>query len=274
MQLTASAKGVRATRCWLLIGLVVAACSGSSEPPPALATISLSPSDDTLIVGETVQLTPTLRDINDKILTDRILTWTSTSPGVASVSATGLVTGVSDGVATVTAGVEGKSAAATIRVFSKCSTALAPDIAAGQTVNGSLATTDCQLDDDTYADGYGIKVGAATSVQFDMTASFDTYLVLFELLPDGSLEDRAFNDDVDPDDPADPDDTIDTNSRIVFTLLADAQYYILANSFDPDVTGNYQLKVTATAAVAARAAGYTKPGKAPLPVLRRAIRVR
>jgi 16S rRNA (adenine1518-N6/adenine1519-N6)-dimethyltransferase len=39
---------------------------------------------------------------------------------------------------------------------------------------------------------------------------------------------------------------------------------MLANSFDPDVTGDYQLKVTAVAgAVSARQAGYTKPGKAP-----------
>lgn len=357
MQLTSLAKGARATRCWLLIGVFVAACSGSSEPPSVatidvtpqsatplvgesvqlsaaardaagniisgvplswssssasvasvssaglvtanavgtaiitaasgaisgtssitvipdpIASITLSPGNDTLLVGETVRLTPTVRDINNNIVTDRTLTWSSATPTVASVSGTGLVTGVGDGVTTVIASAEGKSGTATIQVFGPCSTALAPSITVGQTINGSLATTDCKFNDDSYADGYGIKVATTTNVQFDMTASFDTYLILLELLSDGSLVQRSFNDDVDPDDPADPNDTIDTNSRITFTLLAGAQYFILANSFDPNVTGSYQLKVTATAAVAARQAGYTKPGKAPIQELLRAIRV-
>jgi uncharacterized protein YjdB len=241
--------------------------------PEPIGSIAVTPTSDTLLVGETVQLTPTVRDINNNVVTDRTLTWASANPTIASVSGTGLVTGVGDGVTTVTASGDGQSAAATIRVFGPCSTALAPPIAVGQTINGSLATTDCKLTDDTYADGYGIQVATQTNVQIDMTASFDTYLILLELLSNGSLVQRSFNDDVDPDDPADPNDTFDTNSRIVFTLLAGAQYFILANSFDPNVTGNYQLKVTATGAFIARQAGYTKPGKAPISVLLKAIRV-
>lgn len=358
MQLTSLAKGARATRCWPLIGLLVAACGGSTSEPPAVATVevtpaaatrlvgenlqlsaavkdaagnilsghallwsssaasvasvsssglvtthaigtaiitaaagsksgvstitvipepiasvTVAPSNDTLLVGETVQLTATLRDASNNVVTDRTPTWVSNAPNVASVSNTGLVTGVADGVTTITASAEGKSATATIQVFGPCSTALAPSITVGQTINGSLATTDCKFNDDSYADGYGIKVATTTNVQFDMTASFDTYLILLELLSDGNLVQRSFNDDVDPDDPADPNDTVDTNSRITFTLLAGAQYFILANSFDPNVTGSYQLKVTATAAVAARQVGYTKPGKAPIQELLRAIRV-
>lgn len=259
------------------ITAAVGAVSGTATItvlPDPIASIVLSPNSDTLLVGETVQLTATVRDINNVIVTDRLLTWASATPTVASVSGTGLVTGVGDGVTTIIASAEGKSAAATIRVFGPCSTALAPTIAVGQTINGSLATTDCKLLDDTYADGYGIQVTASTNVQFDLTASFDTYLVLLELQPNGSLVQLTFNDDVDPDDPADPNDTVDTNSRIVFTLLPGIQYFILANSFDPNVTGDYQLKVTATGAYIARqAGGYTKPGKAPIPVLLKAIRV-
>jgi len=241
--------------------------------PEPIASIVVAPSSDTLLVGETVQLTPTVRDVNNNIVTDRTLSWASASPTVASVSGTGLVTGISDGVTTVTASADGKSAAATIRVFGPCSTALAPPIAVGETVNGSLATTDCKLTDDTYADGYAISVTTATGVQIDLTASFDTYLILLELLPNATLVQRTFNDDVDPDDPADPNDPVDTNSRIVFTLLAGSQYFILANSFDPNITGNYQLKVTGTGGFIARQQGYTKPGKAPITLLLRAIRV-
>jgi uncharacterized protein YjdB len=102
------------------------------------------------------------------------VTWLSTSPTIASVSATGLVTGVADGTATITASADGKSATATIRVFSPCSTALAPVIAIGQTINGSLSALDCKLTDDTYVDGYAIQVATSTNVKIDLTASFDT----------------------------------------------------------------------------------------------------
>jgi hypothetical protein len=117
-------------------------------------------------------------------------------------------------------------------------------------------------------------VATATNVQFDMTASFDTYLVLLELLSNGVLEERAVNDDIDPDDPADPNDPFDTNSRITFTLLPGSQYFILANSFDANVTGDYQLKVTAVAFSAAGAPVAGKPGKAPVSSLIKALKPR
>lgn len=241
--------------------------------PPPIANISLSTTNDTLLVGETLQISATMRDQSNNIVTGRTAAWTSTSPNVASVSSSGVVTGVADGVTTVTASADGKSASATIRVFGPCSTALAPAITVGQTINGALASTDCKLSDGTYADGYFIQVASVTNVQIDMTAAFDTYLVLLELLPDGTLAERAFNDDLDPDDPADPNDPVNTNSRITFALQPGLQYFILANSFDPDVVGDYQLKVTATAFVAGSSVAG-KPGKAPVKELLKAIRTK
>ena len=238
--------------------------------PPPIANITIAPTNDTLLVGESLQLTATLRDAANNIVTGRTVQWTSTSPTVASVSGSGLVTGVADGNATITATVDGRSASAAIRVFGPCSTALAPTITVGQTINGALASTDCRLSDDTFADGYALTVTTATNVQIDMTASFDTYLVLLELV-NGSLVQRAINDDVDPDDPNLPNDPIDTNSRIVFALQPAAQYFILANSFDPNVFGNYQLKVTATTFIAGSTV-VGKPGKAPIAVLLKALK--
>lgn len=241
--------------------------------PEPIASITVAPTNDTVLVDETVQLTPTMRDANNNVV-NRQVNWTSNASTIATVSTSGLVTGVSDGTATITATVDGRSASATIRVHDRCSTELSATIAVGQTINGSLATTDCQLDDETYADGYAIQVTAATNVQIDMTAGFDTWLALLELLPTGVLVERAVNDDVDPDDPADPNDTVDTNSRIIFTLQPGAQYFILANSFDANVTGNYQLKVTEVAPFVTGAAVSGKPGKAPLSELLRAFRVK
>jgi hypothetical protein len=257
---------------------VITAASGSKSGiatvnvvPPPIASISVGPTNDTLLVGETVQLSATLRDGANNVVTGRTVTWTSTNTTIATVSGTGLVTGIGDGTATISAGADNQSASATIRVFSPCSTALALPIAVGQTIDAALAVTDCRLTDSTYADGYGLTVTSATNVQIDMTALFDTYLILIEFTSSGSLVTRAENDDIDPDDPNDPNDPFNTNSRILFTLQPNAQYFILANSFESKTFGNYQLKLSAVASVAgSRVVG--KPGKAPVASLLKAIK--
>jgi hypothetical protein len=239
--------------------------------PEPIASISLTPVDDTLLEGETVTLVATMRDNAGNVVTGRTITWASTATNVATVNSAGVVTAVGDGIATVSASADQRTATATIRVLGPCNTALAPTITVGQTINGTLATTDCQLGDETYADGYALTVTSSTSVQIDMTASYDTYLFLLELTGTGLVQ-RAANDDVDPDDPNDPADPFDTNSRITFTLQAGSVYFILANSFDPNVTGDYVLKVTAVTSVVAQQAVNGKPGKAPIAKLLQPVR--
>lgn len=242
--------------------------------PEPVASISLLPTVDTILIGESLQLVPTMRDANNNVVTGRTITWTSSNPTIATVSNSGLVSGIGDGNVTVTASVDTRSASANIRVFSRCSTFFAVPIAIGQTLNGTLATTDCKFPDDTYVDAYALQVNTNTSVQIDMmAASFDTWLILIEFNSAGDLVFLAENDDVDPDDPNDPNDPFDTNSRITFTLLAGREYFALANTFDPNVTGDYQIKVTAATPVIARQLGGSKPGKAPVWNLLRAIRV-
>ena len=240
--------------------------------PEPIASITVAPTNDTLLIGETVQLTATLRDAANNIVT-RPVAWSSPLPTVATVSNSGLVTAVGEGTATITATADGRSATASIRVFSRCSTIFAVPIAVGQTINGALTSTDCKFDDpdNTYADGYAITVTTATNVQIDMTATFDTYLYLVELLPTGNLVLRAQNDDVDPDDETDPNDPVDTNSRITFTLQPNLSYFILANSYEANTLGDYQLKVTAVSFVAGRSVAG-KPGKAPAASLIKAIK--
>lgn len=271
MQRTVSTTGARLAASFL-VAMLTLACGSSSEPPTPVATVALTPVDDTLLVTETAQLTATTKDANGNTLSGRVVTWASSSPGVATVSQTGLVTGVTDGTTTITATSENKTATAAIRVFGPCSTAIAPSIAVGQTINGALASTDCRLNDNTFADGYALRVTAATNAQIEMTASFDTYLVLLELV-NGELLERAVNDDIDPDDLSDPNDPINTNSRLTFALQPNAQYFILANSFESNITGTYQLKVTAVAS-AAGASLRGKPGKAPISSLLKAIKTK
>lgn len=104
--------------------------------------------------------------------------------------------------------------------------------AIGQTINGNLAPSDCQLDDGSFADAYSFTAATGQKISISMSAGFDTFLAL--LNPDGSIL------------AADDDGGGGTNSRIpagagFFTIPAAGTYTILANSFDPGVTGSYSL---------------------------------
>ena len=256
--------------------MITAAAGNSSDiatitvMPEPIASISVAPTNDTLLVGETLQLVPTLRDVDNNIVTDRQVTWTSSSNAVASVSTSGVVTAVGGGTATITASADGKSASATIEVEDPCSTEFAGTIAVGQTINGELSATDCPFIEDTFVDAYGIQVTTATNVQIDMTASFDTYLYLVELLSNGTFVNHAENDDIDPDDENDPNDPVDANSRIIFTLQPGAQYFILANSYSQSF-GPYQLTVTAVSPFVTGASLAGKRGRTPLADLMKAL---
>ncbi len=71
------------------------------EPPTVQATsLTLNETVAEVTAGETLQLTATVLPEN---ATDRTVTWTSSDPAVATVDATGLVTAVAAGTATITA---------------------------------------------------------------------------------------------------------------------------------------------------------------------------
>src|SRR5205807_400681 len=88
-------------------------------PPPApVATVTVSPASASLTVGQSVQLNATLKDASGNVLNGRTVSWASGTSGVATVSGSGLVTGVAAGTATITATSEGKSGTALIVVAS------------------------------------------------------------------------------------------------------------------------------------------------------------
>jgi len=93
-----------------------AAITVNAPAPAPVATVSVSPASSTLLVGGTVQLSATMRDANNNVLTGRVVTWASANPGVATVSSTGLVRGVGAGSTTITATSETKTGTATENV--------------------------------------------------------------------------------------------------------------------------------------------------------------
>ena len=87
--------------------------AGSTEP---VANVAVSPALATIAMGETIQLTAQLTDSDGNTLTGRVVDWSSSNTDVATVSPGGLVAGVvdgvDDGIATITAtseGIEGTS---------------------------------------------------------------------------------------------------------------------------------------------------------------------
>jgi uncharacterized protein YjdB len=81
-----------------------------------VASVTVSPPSATILVGGTEQLTATPLDAGGNPLTGRTIIWSTDTPGVATVNASGLVTAVGVGSATITATSEGKSGSAAITV--------------------------------------------------------------------------------------------------------------------------------------------------------------
>ena len=98
----------------------VSAC-GKDTPTgnglPAVASVVVTPGNATLVsLGETVQLTASARDASGNTISGKTLAWSSSADGVATVNATGLVTAVANGSATITATADGIAGTATIVV--------------------------------------------------------------------------------------------------------------------------------------------------------------
>src|SRR5439155_7465722 len=87
----------------------------TAPPPPVpVASVAVTPPSASVDEGKTVQLTATPKDANGTPLSGRVVTWVSSNTTVATVSASGLVTGKVAGSATITATSEGHSGSAAL----------------------------------------------------------------------------------------------------------------------------------------------------------------
>ena len=86
------------------LGLLVACGDSGMAPPPVPASVTVSPASLTFnALGDTTRLTATVRDLGGQPVAGAAVTWESSDPAVATVSASGLVTSAANGAATVTA---------------------------------------------------------------------------------------------------------------------------------------------------------------------------
>jgi uncharacterized protein YjdB/alpha-tubulin suppressor-like RCC1 family protein len=84
-------------------------------PTPKIISLGVTPAKSDLHVGDTMQLTATPRAAGGTAAGGRV-TWNSSDPAVATVSATGLVTALAPGATTITATCDGVNGSAQITV--------------------------------------------------------------------------------------------------------------------------------------------------------------
>jgi hypothetical protein len=114
----------------------VAACGGGSDggtPPTLVDRVEVTPPVLQLQLGlvETGDLVATARDRSGVALSGRMASWTSLSPQVATVSATGQVTALAVGSASIRATVDGVVGTATVEVSRAPATGVTVTLAAG-----------------------------------------------------------------------------------------------------------------------------------------------
>lgn len=86
--------------------------------PVPVASVTVSPATSSVPIGQTTTLTANLSDASGNTLSGRVVSWSSNQTSIATVSSSGVVTGVSTGTATITAMSEGQVGTATVDVVS------------------------------------------------------------------------------------------------------------------------------------------------------------
>jgi len=102
----------------------------------------------------------------------------------------------------------------------------------GTTSTGSLATTDCLLDDGSFLDFFSMTLGEANAYLFRESAAFDSYLFL--ATSDGAV--IAENDD----------ESLTSKNSTIKALLPAGSYLLGASSLFPGITGSYSITSSTT----------------------------
>ncbi len=94
----------------LAVGLILTvSCGGGEGPPPTVKDVSVSASATTLLVGATTQLTARVTGVDGQLVPHPQVSWSSLTPSIIGVSATGVATALQAGQGTVRAISGGRS---------------------------------------------------------------------------------------------------------------------------------------------------------------------
>ena len=104
---------------WPALAILLSGCGSPAQVPvdPEVATVVVLPNDEPLVsMGQDVQLSVRVTTTTGGILASPVIEWSTDKASVLTVTSSGLMTGQSDGAATVTATVEGRTGSQTFRV--------------------------------------------------------------------------------------------------------------------------------------------------------------
>jgi trimeric autotransporter adhesin len=115
--------------------------------PVAVTQVDVTPLVSDVLVGSARQLLAVARSATGAVLTGRDITWTSGAPGIASVNAAGVVSGLAPGIAVMAATIDGQTGFATVTVRPRVVTTVQltptnPSIVANGSVQLQLAVRD------------------------------------------------------------------------------------------------------------------------------------
>lgn len=98
--------------------ITVTAAPPPPPPPPTVTTVTVTPPTASINVGATVTLTATVKDAQGNVMTGQTIAWSSSNTSAATVNSSGVVSGVAQGSATITATCSGKSGSSAVTVTS------------------------------------------------------------------------------------------------------------------------------------------------------------
>ena len=114
-------KSVLRVACVIGVAMLAGSCADATESapivvPPPPASVTIAPASPSVTVGHSVALTGVALDSLGIPMGANVITWSSSSDATATVSPTGLATGVAAGTVTITASSNGTNGTATLTV--------------------------------------------------------------------------------------------------------------------------------------------------------------
>jgi len=136
---------------------------------PAVATVQVTQAP--VSVGATAGFSATVRDAASNVLSGRPVTWTSGNTAIATVSSTGVVTGVAVGSTTITATVFGVSGNVTVTV--QCAVR---DLAVSVTTTGTIGTDDCAAGAGFFEERFRFSPSSSAMYEFRVSPSSTVFV--------------------------------------------------------------------------------------------------
>lgn len=126
---------------YALLALAAGACDSPSDSGPEVQFVVVTPAQTSVNAGETVQLTAIARDDKSELIDNVQFTWSSLEQDIATVTQTGLVTGVRTGTARVVAEAEGQADTSVVTVLGTVAECNSPGAGITLNVGGSVQRT-------------------------------------------------------------------------------------------------------------------------------------